>query len=113
MHYFRNRVDSLNIFGFLCLQKENAEVRGKLHDAFKVDNSNENKSSDNNDKSLKAYYKEFKKVVDEADVILEIIDARDPLGTRCPQVEQAVNEIQGNKRLVLVLNKAGITFKNM
>jgi len=61
------------------------------------------------DKSAKAYYKEFRKVVEAADVVFEVLDARDPLVSRCLEVEQAV--VAGGKagkRLVLVLNKADL-----
>lgn len=51
----------------------------------------------------------FFKVVDAADVILEILDARDPLGSRCTQMEEAILESGTNKRLVLILNKIGLS----
>lgn len=47
-------------------------------------------------------------VVDAADVILEVLDARDPLGSRCQQMEETVLGAGTNKRLVLVLNKIGL-----
>ncbi|XP_029463556.1 guanine nucleotide-binding protein-like 3-like protein isoform X2 [Rhinatrema bivittatum] len=66
-----------------------------------------------NESSRKAYYREFKKVVELADVILEVLDARDPLGCRCPQVEQAVVQAGMNKKLVLVLNKIDLVSKEI
>ncbi|KAG0424475.1 hypothetical protein HPB47_028315 [Ixodes persulcatus] len=53
--------------------------------------------------NAKCHYQEFRKVVEGADVVLEVLDARDPLGTRSPQLEQYV--LAKRKRLVLVLNK--------
>ncbi|EGY18450.1 nuclear GTP-binding protein NUG1 [Verticillium dahliae VdLs.17] len=56
--------------------------------------------------SRKAYDKIFKQVVEQADVILYVLDARDPEGTRSRDVERAVMAAAaGGKRLILVINK--------
>eukprot|EP00949_MAST-11_sp_MAST-11-sp1_P004403 g4403.t1 len=53
----------------------------------------------------KAYYRELRKVMDEADILLEVLDVRDPLGCRARAVERQFLATQQKKRLVLVLNK--------
>lgn len=60
------------------------------------------------DSSRKAYFREFKKVVEEADVILEVLDARDPLGYRCQEIERLIMRKDPNKKIILVLNKVDL-----
>ncbi|CAI2340849.1 unnamed protein product [Caenorhabditis sp. 36 PRJEB53466] len=55
------------------------------------------------DKTIKAYASEVRKTVEIADVIIQVLDARDPLGSRSKSVEEQV--LKGGKRLVLLLNK--------
>ncbi|KXJ91931.1 P-loop containing nucleoside triphosphate hydrolase protein [Microdochium bolleyi] len=59
--------------------------------------------------SRKAYDKVFKQVVDQADVVLYVVDARDPESTRSREVERMVMAAaSGGKRLMLILNKVDL-----
>lgn len=59
------------------------------------------------EKSRKSYDKIFKTVVEASDVVLYVLDARDPESTRSKRVEQAVLQNPG-KRLILLLNKVDL-----
>ncbi|XP_010084313.1 PREDICTED: guanine nucleotide-binding protein-like 3, partial [Pterocles gutturalis] len=61
--------------------------------------------------SKKSFCRELKKVIEASDVVLEVLDARDPMGCRCPQLEQAVTCSGGDKKLLLVLNKIDLVPK--
>lgn len=70
--------------------------------------------SEGADSSKRAFMKEFKKVLDSSDVILEVLDARDPLGCRCYEAEKAIMTAGGgSKRVVLVLNKVDMVPKEV
>eukprot|EP01121_Diplochlamys_sp_Union-15-3_P012206 TRINITY_DN362_c0_g1_i1.p1 TRINITY_DN362_c0_g1~~TRINITY_DN362_c0_g1_i1.p1 ORF type:complete len:664 (+),score=137.96 TRINITY_DN362_c0_g1_i1:141-1994(+) len=77
-----------------------------------ADKNLENKHGQLKDLSRRAYYREFKKVVEAADVILEVLDARDPLGSRCPSVEKEILRKDPNKKIVLLLNKIDLVPKH-
>ncbi|XP_028941902.1 guanine nucleotide-binding protein-like 3, partial [Antrostomus carolinensis] len=68
-----------------------------------------NKLLDKNSK--KSFCRELMKVIEASDVVLEVLDARDPMGCRCPQLEQAVTCSGGDKKLLLVLNKIDLVPK--
>lgn len=59
------------------------------------------------EKSRRAYDKIFKTVVEASDVVLYVLDARDPESTRSKKVEEAVLQNPG-KRLILILNKVDL-----
>ncbi|EDW33826.1 GL21923 [Drosophila persimilis] len=102
-----------NKFKSLESMVEDADMRSTVHGAMHEDgsvddNQKKYKNAVTKEQSLKQYFKEFRKVIENADVVLEVVDARDPLGTRCTEVERAVRGAPGNKRLVLILNKADL-----
>ncbi|KAF9235127.1 NGP1NT-domain-containing protein [Melanogaster broomeanus] len=53
-------------------------------------------------------YGELYKVIDSSDVILHILDARDPLGTLCDSVLDYLKKEKAHKQVVLVINKCDL-----
>ena len=72
-----------------------------------IDGTHDIKSTGLGQNSRRAYLKELRKVVERADVILHVLDARDPLGTKSLAIEEMVMS-DHRKKLVYVLNKADL-----
>jgi len=56
----------------------------------------------------KRIYSELHKVIDSSDVLCEILDARDPLGTRSYYAENFIKKNAPHKHIVLLLNKCDL-----
>ncbi|KAG8533194.1 GTPase required for pre-60S ribosomal subunit nuclear export and maturation [Bacidia gigantensis] len=56
----------------------------------------------------KRIWNELYKVIDSSDVVIHVLDARDPLGTRCRTVEKFIKEDAPHKHLIFVLNKCDL-----
>ncbi|CAN1134641.1 Nuclear/nucleolar GTPase 2 [Linum perenne] len=56
----------------------------------------------------KRIWGELYKVVDSSDVVVQVLDARDPQGTRCYHLEKHLKEHCTHKHMVLLLNKCDL-----
>lgn len=53
-------------------------------------------------------YGELYKVIDSSDVILHVLDARDPFGTMCESVLEYIRKEKAHKQVVLIINKCDL-----
>ncbi|KAK0042608.1 nucleolar GTP-binding protein 2 [Biomphalaria pfeifferi] len=79
----------------LLIPQEEGVKDGQLEIVFKAGTS-------------KRIWNELYKVIDSSDVLLQVLDARDPNGTRCRQVENYLKKEKPHKHLIFVLNKADL-----
>ncbi|NXK10820.1 GNL3 protein, partial [Herpetotheres cachinnans] len=118
----KQRLEELKQKQKLNRQKEHEKKRKlEAKKAAKIKEKAEGKDSSGKSKartnrlldknSKKSFCRELKKVIEASDVVLEVLDARDPMGCRCPQLEQAVTCSGGDKKLLLVLNKIDLVPK--
>lgn len=53
--------------------------------------------------SRKSFFKKLRAVITEADVVIQVLDARDPNSCRCPELEREI--MSQGKKVILLLNK--------
>ena len=53
-------------------------------------------------------WRQLWRVVERSDVVVQIVDARNPLLFRCEDLESYVKELDGKKRCILLLNKSDL-----
>jgi nuclear GTP-binding protein len=97
--------------------KDREQFASKQQDDCEEEDSNSQDRKDNDvlpgQSSRRAYLRELKKVVDAADVLLQVLDARDPLGSRISSSMEDRILSRSDKKMVLVLNKIDLVPKDV
>lgn len=60
---------------------------------------------ENQDFSKRAYLRDLKEVIQNSDVILEVLDSRDPLSCKSNELEELVRSHKEEKKIIVILNK--------
>lgn len=80
-----------------------AEQEGEWEDVREFDDDGMEDPKEKQAK--KQFMKDFHKVLEMADIIIEVLDARDPINCRCKEAERLVASQSREKKLIIVLNK--------
>ena len=106
----KNPTEYSNLYQLMEESKSNQNLYNKESDQNLLINQ-EHKNSEkklniiNKDLSRKAYIKILDQVIENSDVILEVLDARDPLTCRNKELENKIKSGKNSKKIILVLNK--------
>ena len=92
-----------------------------LYDAEESHNPEDTKAQEENDAlgdrpmdyilsagTSRRIWGELYKVIDSSDLLLHVLDARDPIGTRCDSVEAYLAKEKRGKKIVYILNKVDL-----
>lgn len=105
-----NNSEYINYYQMIEDSKSNQNLYNKELDKNLVSNqekmiSEKKLNITNKDLSRKAYIKILDQVIENSDIILEVLDSRDPLSCRSKELENSILSKRGDKKIILVLNK--------
>ena len=102
-----NNADQIDIGQYKSQAKENNILYNQEHDKFNEENQVDEKKANflNKDLSRRAFSRELKEVIENSDVLLQILDARDPMSCRSKELESQILSHKDGKKIILVVNK--------
>jgi len=102
----------------MCMEElaKEADDKGNSYDTTKDRNiipEDQGEKDLAKDKRLEAgqskrIWEELYKVIDSSDIICQVIDARDPMGTRTPHIEEHLRRNCKQKHLIFIMNKCDL-----
>ena len=106
----KNLSEYSNLYQLMEESKSSQNLYNKEADENLISNKEQKDSEKklniiNKDLSRKAYIKVLDQVIENSDVILEVLDARDPLSCRNKELENKIKSGKYSKKIILVLNK--------
>jgi nuclear GTP-binding protein len=106
----KNLSEYSNLYQLMEESKSSQNLYNKETDENLISNKEQKDSEKklniiNKDLSRKAYIKVLDQVIENSDVILEVLDARDPLSCRNKELENKIKSGKYSKKIILVLNK--------
>lgn len=102
--YEEKQEDTNRLSGFAPQEQDDIVANGKLDDGD-LTIAREPVFTKGQSKRI---WNELYKVIDSSDVIVHVLDARDPLGTRCRSVEKYMREEAPHKHLLFLINKCDL-----
>ena len=114
--YFRKRprIQALELSEFVASAAKAEESYDPSKDKDLVDPNDVDGVIDANKENIfgagasKRIWNEVYKVIDSSDVVIQVLDARDPMGTRSKHIEKYMKKEKAHKHLILVLNKVDL-----
>jgi nuclear GTP-binding protein len=109
----RPNLKTTDLEAFRSVAEKQQEVYDAAKDRSLVTNQESQERYENPNPLFRAgqsnrVWGELYKVIDSSDVVLEVLDARDPLGTRCKHIEEFMKKEKSHKHLVFLLNKVDL-----
>jgi len=112
-HRKRANIAAGDLSGLAALAEQNTDAYDKTKDGDLLENSEIVEKDEARDPKFskgqsKRIWNELYKVIDSSDVVIQVLDARDPNGTRSKHIEDFMKNEKKHKHLIFILNKCDL-----